>query len=204
MLEVDQENIRYRKCLLQVFLRNKKTAVQCRMDVVFFQRTQEIQRKSTLHQRFAAGNSYAAAGLPVEIGIFKGDRQSFVKTERLAVEFQSVAGTDRFASSAGGTFSGKMTVYAVDHDLGLLLADGNAVAAVDAAMRVACHDGRMRDRFGVMTPDTFQRTAFQKKGGADTRSVVNGEPFDVGDDRVFRGVLHLLLPVQDNCFVLRC
>jgi len=63
-------------------------------------------------------------------------------------------------------------MLAIQHNMGFLWTDGEASAAADASVGIE-HDFRLEmDAFGVLTPETVERTAFQKDDCPDARSIM--------------------------------
>ena len=64
----------------------------------------------------------------------------------------------------------------------------HAYATADEALFEINHFRMVKLTFGVVTPSAAERTAFQKDGGANTWSVVNGETHEIeneAQERVF-------------------
>jgi hypothetical protein len=63
-------------------------------------------------------------------------------------------------------------MLAIHQHMGFLWTDGEAMAAADASVGIE-HDFRLEmDAFGVLTPETVERTTFQKDNRPDARSIM--------------------------------
>ena len=142
-------------------------------------RFEKLRAELRVEQRFAAGDGDSAAAFGVEDPVAEHFSQHRLDRHLLPVEGQRVEEA-RFDTAAAADAVLPVDGVKVPFDV-VAGTDGGAGAAADA-LALPQRDFRFRaDALRIVTPETAQRAPLQKHGGADSRSVMDGQMFDADD-----------------------
>ena len=143
---------------------------------------EEFRAELRVEQRFAAGDSDAAAAFGIENPVAEHFGRHRVDRHLLPVEGQRIEETHFDAAAAADTV---LPVDGVNVPRDVVAgADGGAGAAADA-LALPQREFRLRaDALRIVTPEAAQRTPLQKHGGTDSRSVVDRQMLDSDDSNL--------------------
>ena len=156
---------------------------------LLFQGLQQFQGKFWLRGNLAAGECYAAAGIPVVSPVLQDLLHHFLNGHLLSGHDESTGEAVRGAGSAvlaGGAIVLQGTVFA--EGSGSRPAGLHTGAAANAFVRINHQLWPNRQRFRVMAPFARHVAPLEKHCGADPRSVFQRKPLDLRYDS-FHGFL---------------
>jgi hypothetical protein len=181
-LAVKEKAIDERRGLEQIFCSCKPRGFDAGRIAFFLATLQELVERIKLRKRLSArkGDSSAVREKDIVLGELLHDlvdRIFFAK--KLECSYGARVGAFA-AKRAFGSVDGMLTV---GKGMNARRADGGALLTADAFVPQKGKLTFLRFAFGVMTPDTVQRTAFEKDDRADALAIVERKMLDIENMR---------------------
>ena len=167
---------------------------------------QKFQTEFRLEERFSAGKRHSAAGLLIKNSILKRQCNHLFRRDSFSVDSERSSETCRFTASANRAAIPVEAMLLPRHPMRAGATDCRALSAPDAFMCIICQFRLRRNTLRIMAPETSERTAFQKKSGADAGTVVYCEPLGFQNDscQIFHGDSCRSGVIPQCCGHVRC